>query len=67
MPQYHFVVRALDQYHDDPSGLILWSDEAARAYAYRIVRELRDGGYDPPGAVLQVRNHAGVTILSIPF
>jgi hypothetical protein len=47
MARYHFVVRAPDHTHDDPDGMHLPSHEAAR-----VVRELKDGGYQPADASL---------------
>jgi hypothetical protein len=67
VPRYHFVVHAPDHRHDDPNGMLLWSHEAARAHGYRIVRELKDGGYDPPGATLLVLDEEGETVHCIPF
>jgi len=50
MARYNFVVRAPDHTHDDPDGMHLPSLEAARAQGDRIVRELKDGGYQPADA-----------------
>jgi hypothetical protein len=46
MPRYHFVVREPDFTHDDPDGEHLPDDDAARDEGYRIVRELKESGYD---------------------
>jgi hypothetical protein len=43
------------------------NDEAARNHADRIVRELKEGGYDPPDSTLVVQDEMGNTIDSIPF
>ena len=55
-PRYYFVGRTADHSHDDPHGTDLADHHAARAYAYRIVQELREGGYHPPGATMAVRD-----------
>ena len=67
MPRYYFVVRAADHSHDDPRGTDLADHHAARAYAHRIVQELREGGYHPSGATMTVRDEAGNTVHSITF
>jgi hypothetical protein len=67
MPRYHFVVYAPDQKQDDPHGLILPGPLAAKEYGHRVVRELKEGGYHPPGATLHVLDETGKTIHSIPF
>ncbi len=67
MPRYHFVVHAPDHSHDDPFGTILMGHEAAREHGHRIVRELKEGGYHPPGAILHVLDAAGETVHAIPF
>jgi hypothetical protein len=44
------------------------NDEAALAYARRMMRELSQmGGYKDPDLTLIVRNSAGQTVFSIPF
>jgi hypothetical protein len=44
------------------------NDEAALAYACRIIRELMEaGGYRDPSLTMIVRNSAGKTVYSIPF
>jgi hypothetical protein len=67
VPRYYFVVRAADDVHDDPQGTELADHNAARAYAQRIVRELREGGYHPSSATMTVRDEAGNTLHSINF
>jgi hypothetical protein len=67
MPLYRFLVRASDHTHDDPLGTVLPGHGSAREHAHRIIRELKDGGYDPPGATLVVTDESGETIHSIPF
>ncbi len=67
MPRYYFVVKAIDHKHDDPHGTHLPDHEAAHHYAQRIIRELREGGYHPPGTSMIVQDEAGNTIHSIPF
>jgi hypothetical protein len=67
MPRYLFVVCAPDHRHDDQFGTALLSNHAAREHGQRIVRELKEGGYDPPGAVLYVQDESGQTLHSILF
>jgi hypothetical protein len=67
VPRYYFVLQAPDHMHDDPLGVVLPGHEAAREYGQRIIRELREGGYGPPGAMLHVLDAAGETIHSIQF
>jgi hypothetical protein len=52
----------------DQEGTILLNDDEARAYAKRIIRELKEaGGYDDPGLTMIVRNACGETLCSIRF
>jgi hypothetical protein len=67
MPRYYFVVRAQDHERTDPDGMILAGPNTAREHGYRVVRELKDGGYRPAGATLHVLDETGETIHSIPF
>lgn len=67
MPRYHFVVHTPGYKHDDPLGMILPGPAAAREHGHRIVRELKEGGYEPPGATLHVLDETGQTIHCIPF
>ena len=67
MPRYHFVVRAPDHTHDDPNGTHFPHHEAAAEHGRRIVRELTEGGYSPPGAALLIHDETGQLITSIPF
>ena len=67
MPRYYFVVHAGDHGHDDPYGTDLADHHAAHAYAHRIIRELKEGGYHPLGATMSVRDEAGNTLHSITF
>ena len=67
MARYHFVVRASDHSHDDPEGLVLSDHHAAREHGHRVVRELKEGHYHPPGATLDVVDETGRIIHSIPF
>jgi len=67
MPRYHFVVRQPDHTHDDPDGVHLPNQEAARNHGDRIVSELKEGGYRPGDAVLLVQDETGQPVHSIPF
>jgi len=67
IPRYYFVVRAQDQEHADPDGIVLAGPNTAREHGHRVVRELKQGGYHPPGAILHVQDESGETIHRIPF
>jgi hypothetical protein len=65
---YYFDVRGYREDHDDRGGTLMPNDEAALAYARRIIRELIEiGGYRDPSLTMIVRNAAGKTVYSIPF
>src|SRR5215472_15878554 len=55
MPRYHFVVREPDHTHDDPDGVHLPNHDAAKDHGDRIVRELKEDGYHPGNAALDIR------------
>jgi len=65
VPRYYFVGRTADHSHDDPHGVA--DHHAARAYAHRIVQELKEGGYHPSGPTTLSEIEAGNTLHSIPF
>jgi hypothetical protein len=67
MPRYHFVVRAHDRTHDELDRMHFPNHEAAREHGHRIVRELREGGYNPENAALLIHDETEQTIHSIPF
>ena len=47
LPSYHFVIRCPDRDHVDPTGARFQNVAAARRYAERVIRELKEGGgYD---------------------
>jgi Domain of unknown function (DUF6894) len=67
--RFYFVIRwpggSLD---DDNEGTELPDEEAALAYARRIIRELKDaGGYDDPGLTMIVQDATGNVARTIPF
>jgi hypothetical protein len=65
--RYFFVIRWPDRNDDDGEGTLFLSRSAARAYAERIIRELKEaGGYDDPGLMI-VKDDTGKVIHSIPF
>lgn len=66
MPCYRFVIHTSDCTYDDPDGELFLSEEAARDHARRIIRELREDGFDP-SSVLDVTDERGCTVHSIPF
>jgi hypothetical protein len=68
LPRYHFTVRWSDHEDIDPRGSELADNDAALAYACRLIRQLQvSGGYDDPGLILEVRNEKRETVLFIPF
>jgi hypothetical protein len=68
LPRYYFVIQWPDREHGDNHGTVLPDDAAARNYAERVIRELKEsGGYDDPGLSMIVRNEAGKQIFVIPF
>jgi uncharacterized protein DUF6894 len=65
---YYFDIQGYREEHDDRGGTLMPNDEAALAYACRIIRELMEaGGYRDPSLTMIVRNSAGKTVYSIPF
>jgi hypothetical protein len=68
MSKYFFDLHGLPESHRDKHGTELPDDNAALAYAERVVRELKvAGGYNVPGLAMVVRDTNGKTILSVPF
>jgi hypothetical protein len=70
MPQYFFDVRSSTWDYTDPDGISLPDDEAAIAYAERMIRELKDddgNDYDEPDLRMLIRNEIGTVRFSIPF
>ena len=67
MPQYYFVVETPDHVYDDSEGKQLPNDSAAKGYAERVVRELKECDFESAGATLHVRGEGGRIIQSIPF
>jgi len=69
VPRYFFILQwDAARSHDDATGTMLPNDQAARSYAERVVRELKEaGGYDDPGLTMVVKNAAGRTVFSLPF
>lgn len=66
--RYFFVIRWPDHDDDDAEGTLFLARSAARAYAERIVRELKEaGGYDEPGLMMIVKDDSGNVIYAIPF
>jgi hypothetical protein len=66
MRRYRFVIHASDHTYDDPDSEPFISEAAAKDHGRRIIRELREDGFDP-SSVLHVTNENGVTVHSIPF
>jgi hypothetical protein len=68
MAQYFFDVRSKELDYRDPDGITLADDDAAVAYAERMIRELReDDGYDAPDLKMFVKNESRRSIITIRF
>jgi len=68
MPKYYFILQWADRRHDDAHGTTLPDDAAARGYAERIIRELKEaGGYDDAGLTMVVADAARKTVFAIAF
>lgn len=67
MPRYYFIIEMPDHNYDDQEGEELPSDQAAKDYGRRVVRELKGSDSEWAFAVLHVRDETGQTIDSIPF
>jgi len=66
--RYFFVVEGPEELHDDHFGTLLPNDDAALAYAKRIIRELKDaGGYDDPRLKMIVQNAQRQAIFALTF
>ncbi len=65
--RYFFVIEGDGYDHPDKYGTLLPGRGAARSYAERIIRELKEGGYDAPGLAGIVRDTSGNVVLEIPF
>jgi hypothetical protein len=67
VPRYYFAVDHGDHCHEDGSGTDLPTDAAARDYAERVIRELREGGgYDAPQLRIIV-TESNRTVFVLPF
>jgi hypothetical protein len=65
--RYFFVLRA-GQRDDRPGCTFLPNDQAAKEYALRVIRELKEaGGFDEPELKMIVKNSSGKLIYLIPF
>ncbi len=66
--RYFFILQWRERKHDDRHGTVLPNDDAARGYAERVIRELKEaGGYDDDELIMIVKDDARRTIFSIPF
>ena len=66
--RYYFIIRWPDHDDGDPEGTRFPNLAAARLYAERVIRELKEaGGYDDPGLLMVVADRDGNEILAIPF
>jgi len=68
MPQYYFDVWSPEWDYRDPDGIKLADDDAATAYAERIIRELKaDEGYDASDLQMLVKDKSQHVMFAIPF
>jgi hypothetical protein len=68
MPQYFFDVRSHEFDYCDPDGITLTDDDAAIAYAERMIRELKeDEGYEAPDLKMFVKDETLRSIITIRF
>jgi hypothetical protein len=68
LQRYFFVIEGDGFDHPDPSGTLLPNLESVRAYAHRIIGELKAaGGYDAPGLAMVVQDASRKALFSIPF
>lgn len=66
--RFYFIVSGPDWAHDGPDGTALPNNDAAIAFARRIIRELREsGGYDDPALTLIVKDRSKKVVAVIPF
>ena len=56
-----------DHIYDDPEGEELPSDQAAKDYGRRVIRELKESDFRWATGVLHIKDESGQTIDSIPF
>ena len=66
MPRYHFHIRWTDRKNDDETGMLLADDAAARDYAERVIREIKEGDGHDHGLTMVVEK-SGIVIFAIPF
>jgi hypothetical protein len=68
-PRYRFVVRWPEHGYLDAEGTGFPNDAAARRYAERMIRELKESGgdYDHPELQMVVTDDDGNEIFVIPF
>jgi hypothetical protein len=68
MPQYFFDVRSHELDYCDPDGITLADDDAAIAYAERMIRELKeDEGYEALDLKMFVKDESRRSIITIRF
>jgi hypothetical protein len=68
MPRYYFTIKHREFCNSDDAGTELGNDAAARAYALRVIRELREGGgYDDPQLSMIVTDLSGRGVVTLPF
>jgi hypothetical protein len=68
MPQYFFDVQSSEWNYCDPDGISLEGNDAAVAYAKRMIRELKeDEGYDASDLQMFVKDESRRRVVAIPF
>lgn len=66
MPRYFFDIQD-DQIFVDDTGYEFADLGAARLYAERVIRELKDDGWHDPRIVMIVKDENEAILLSLPF
>jgi len=69
VPRYFFTIRGPNNlFEDDPHGTVLPDTAAARSFAEKTIKQLRNkSGFDDPPLMMIVRDDSSRTILSLPF
>jgi hypothetical protein len=67
VPRYYFALRWPDQTYEDETGTLLSNDDDAHAKACRIIRELKEGGYNDQDIEMVIKNEDGEVIHIIQF
>jgi len=69
VPRFFFTIQGPNNlFEDDPHGAVLPDTAAARSFAERTIKELRnESGFDDQLLMMIVKDDSNRTILSLPF